>query len=62
MGFFSKLFGKDGNGNSDNAQSMHNSITRALAGVVYYDSTMGQFARALGDKESDEKKTALYLP
>lgn len=55
MGFFSKLFGKDGNGNSDNAQSMHNSITRALAGVVYYDSTMGQFARALGDKESEKK-------
>ncbi|WP_165062942.1 ankyrin repeat domain-containing protein [Adlercreutzia sp. ZJ154] len=55
MGVFSKLFGKDGNDNSANTQSMHNSITRALAGVVYYDSTMGQFARALRDKESEEK-------
>ena len=32
---------------SDAARALHTSITRALAGVVYYDSTMGEFMRAM---------------
>ena len=53
MRFFSRLFGasknSDQNSNkqaSDAAQTLHTSITRALAGVVYYDSTMGEFERS----------------
>ena len=52
MGFFSRLFEKNDSRNSNNAQALHTSITRALAGVVYYDLTVGQIARALGDTEA----------
>ena len=54
MGFFSRLFEKNDSRNSNNAQTLHTSITRALAGVVYYDLTVGQIARALGDTEAKQ--------
>ena len=54
MGFFSRLFEKNDSRNSNNAQTLHTSITRALAGVVYHDLTVGQIARALGDTEAKQ--------
>lgn len=66
MGFFSRLFGSSKNNDqsdnaqaSDAAQTLHTSITRALAGVVYYDSTMGELirsiARAMGNEQPERR-------
>ena len=40
---------------SDAARALHTSITRALAGVVYYDSTMGEFMRAMARTIGNEQ-------
>lgn len=62
MGFFSRLFGSSKNNDqgsnaqaSDAARALHTSITRALAGVVYYDSTMGEFMRAMARTIGNEQ-------
>ena len=66
MRFLSRLLGSSKNNNqSDNkqtsyaAQTLHTSITRALAGVVYYDSTMGEFIRsimrAMGNEQPERR-------
>ena len=61
MRFLSRLFGSskssNQNGNaqaSDAARTLHTSITRALTGVVYYDSTMGKLERAVARTVGDE--------
>lgn len=51
MGFFSARFGKSSRGLSCEAKTLHISICRALAGMLYRDSTMGQIARSVGDRE-----------
>lgn len=58
MGFHSRLFGLSKNNDqgsnaqaSDAAQTLHTSITRALAGVVYYNSTVGALARIIGNEQ-----------
>ena len=61
MGFFSKLFGSSKNNDQNaNAQALHTSITRALAGVVYYDSTMGEevrdFLRLMGIEQPEHRE------
>ena len=62
MGFFSRLFGSSKNNDqgsnaqaSDAARALHTSITRALAGVVYYDSTMVEFMRAMARTIGNEQ-------
>ena len=66
MRFLSRLFGSSKNNDqsdnaqaSDAAQTLHTSITRALAGVVYYDSTMGELirsiARAMGNEQPERR-------
>ena len=58
MGFFSRLFGSSKNNDqgsnaqaSNAARALHTSITRALAGVVYYNSTVGALARIIGNEQ-----------
>ena len=58
MRFHSRLFGLSKNNDqgsnaqaSDAAQTLHTSITRALAGVVYYNSTVGALARIIGNEQ-----------
>ena len=58
MGFLSRLFGSSKNNDqgsnaqaSNAARALHTSITRALAGVVYYNSTVGALARIIGNEQ-----------
>ena len=55
MGLFSRLLGSLNGKSNEDAQTLHTSITRALTGVVYYDSTIGALARALGDDQAKQR-------
>ena len=52
MGLFSKLFESSNSKSFDNMLTLHSSITRALAGVAYFDSTIGSIARAIKDERA----------